>query len=232
MLLIAIDGACRRNGKPDCVSAAGVFIQHFDEYLRLTSTNLLTGHEEHSTNQRGELLALSLALSYVLTSKQSAQIVTDSEYLFNAMTKEWYITWAHNNWMTSTGSSVKNQDLWSKISGTYASCVDNGLEINFYHIKGHCIPFGKVSAAYLLKQDNTGMQLLSEVMLKYSSVCDTTRKDCLIKANELSERNNGFKLPASKLSQFVVSNVVVDAIATTCVDNADMLFNQAAANGS
>ena len=28
MLVIAIDGACRRNGKPDCVSAGGVFIMY------------------------------------------------------------------------------------------------------------------------------------------------------------------------------------------------------------
>ena len=62
MLLISIDGACRRNGKPDCVSAGGVFIQQFDSKLNLQQTSILSNYETASTNQRGELLALLTAL--------------------------------------------------------------------------------------------------------------------------------------------------------------------------
>ena len=65
---------------------------------------------------------------------------------------------------------------------------------------------------------------MAEVLLKYDSVCTTTKKDLLEQANVLSEKNNGFKLPPDKLRQFVVSNVMADAIATKCVEAADALM--------
>ena len=224
MLLISIDGACRRNGKPNCVSAGGVFIQQFDSELNLQQTSILSNYETASTNQRGELLALLTALDYIWSAKQSTQIVTDSEYLFNAMTKEWYKSWQHKCWVTATGEPVKNKDLWQEIASAYCRCEDAGIDIVFYHIKGHCIPFGKVTASTLLTKDTTGAHLMAEVLLKYDSVCTTTKKDLLEQANVLSEKNNGFKLPPDKLRQFVVSNVMADAIATKCVEAADALM--------
>ena len=224
MLLISIDGACRRNGKPDCVSAGGVFIQQFDKDLVLQQTSILSNYETQSTNQRGELLALLTALDHVWSAKQQTQIVTDSEYLFNAMTKEWYRSWQHKGWVTAMGEPVKNRDLWQEISKAYSRCLDEGIEIVFYHIKGHCIPFGKVTANTLLSKDNTGACLMAEVLLKYDAVSRTTKKDLLEQANVLSERNNGFQLPPDKLRQFVVSNVMADAVATKCVDAADALM--------
>lgn len=224
MLRISIDGACRRNGKPDCVAAGGVFIQQFDNYLNLQQTSILSNYEMASTNQRGELLALRTALDYVWSAKQPTQIVTDSEYLFNAMTKEWHKSWQHKGWVTAAGAPVKNRDLWQEISKSYCRCDDAGIEITFYHIKGHCIPFGKVTANTLLNKDTTGAHLLAEVFLKYDSVCTTTKKDLLEQANVLSEKNNGFKLPPYHLRQFVVSNVMADAIATKCVEAADALM--------
>jgi ribonuclease HI len=224
MLLIAIDGACRRNGKPDCVSAGGVFIQQFDKDLVLQQTSILSNYETQSTNQRGELLALLTALDHIWSAKQQTQIVTDSEYLFNAMTKEWYRSWQHKGWVTAMGEPVKNRDLWQEISKAYSRCLDEGIEIVFYHIKGHCIPFGKVTANTLLSKDNTGACLMAEVLLKYDAVSRTTKKDLLEQANVLSERNNGFQLPPDKLRQFVVSNVMADAVATKCVEAADALM--------
>ena len=93
MLVISIDGACRRNGKPNCVSAGGVFIMHYNNALELTHTALKSNYELESTNQRGEMLALLTAIDYVYDSKQSSQVITDSEYLFNTMTKNWCGNW-------------------------------------------------------------------------------------------------------------------------------------------
>jgi ribonuclease HI len=224
MLLISIDGACRRNGKPDCVSAGGVFIQQFDSELNLQQTSILSNYETASTNQRGELLALLTALDYVWSAKQSTQIVTDSEYLFNAMTKEWYKSWQYKCWVTATGEPVKNKDLWQEIARAYCRCEDAGIDIVFYHIKGHCIPFGKVTANTLLTKDTTGARLMTEVFIKYDMVSKTTKKNQLEQANTLSERNNGFKLTPDKMRQFVVANVMADAVATKCVEAADALM--------
>ena len=224
MLLIAIDGACRRNGTPTCVAAGGVFIQQFDDKHNLQQTNILSNYELKSTNQRGELIALLTALDYVWSARQETRIVTDSEYLFNAMTKEWYRSWQHKGWVTATGEPVKNKDLWQAISQAYCRCDEAGIDITFYHIKGHCIPFGKVTANTLLTKDCTGKWLMAEVLMKYNAVCISTRQEQLKQANILSEKNNGFALQPNTLRQFVVSNVIADAVATKCVDAADALL--------
>lgn len=223
-LVIAIDGACRRNGKPDCVSSGGVFIEEYDEQNNLVDTKMLSVWEVESTNQRGELNALFTALDYIYKSGKPAQIITDSEYMFNTMTKSWCLGWSGRGWLTASGDPVKNSDLWKKIYKVYCECIDVGIEPMFYHIKGHCIPFGKVTANTLLSKDDTGKALLTEVYLKYDSVCKTSRVKELEAANELSNRNNGFKLTEESLRHFVVINTMADAIATKCVDAADSLM--------
>ena len=217
MLLVAIDGASRRNGKPDCVSSGGVFIQHIDDSGSVVLADARSNYEIGSTNQRGELLALLTALDYIHVAGQEAQIITDSEYLFNCMTKEWYLRWQANNWRTATGEPVKNADLIKEIAHAVSGCTE---EINFYHIKGHVIPFGRVTADNLLRLDPSGQLLYSEVAKKYDALLPT--KGAIIKtAQELSIKNNGFELSKETLKRFVVSNVVVDAIATKVVDAAD-----------
>lgn len=217
MLRIAIDGACRRNGKPDCVSSGGVFVQQLSDDGVVVFAEARSNFEYESTNQRGELLALLTALDYVYSARQDAQIITDSEYLFNAMTNEWYVKWVHNNWKTSLGEPVKNADLWREIVHAMNKCV---TEINFYHIKGHVIPFGKVTAEKLLLIDPSGMLLYSEAAKKFDSLVPT-KKEAIEHAQELSVKNNRFRLDDETLKRFVVSNVVVDAIATKVVDTAD-----------
>ena len=224
MLAIAIDGACRRNGKPNCVSAAGVYIQQFDENRNFKQSKVLSNYELKSTNQRGELLALLTALDYIWSAKQETYIITDSEYLFNAMTKSWFNSWQHKGWVTATGEPVKNKDLWQAIAQLYTKCQDAGIEIIFYHIKGHCIPFGKVTANTLLTKDPTAQALSKEVCSKYDAVRETTKKDLLEQAQALSEKNNGFRLWQNDLKLFVVANVIADAVATKCVDAADALL--------
>jgi len=221
MLIISIDGACRRNGKPNCVSAGGVFIMQYNNNLELTQTMLRSNYELNSTNQRGELLALLTALEHVYESKQSAQIITDSEYLFNTMTKNWCGNWANKGWITSAGEPVKNKDIWLLVKHVYDRCVAENVEVIFYHVKGHTIPFGKVTAQRLLAQDESGMLLYKAVKQKYAEVFET--KEVYKQVAELSEKNNGFAPAQDILERFVVTNIVADAVATKCVEAADAL---------
>lgn len=220
---IAIDGACRRNGKPDCVSAGGVFIARYENGSPVpTSTTTIAISEKNSTNQRGEMLALLEALKYVRcvgkNETTEVQIITDSEYLFNAMTKCWYKSWMYSDWRTASGSQVKNYDLWQRIIEVYEEC--SGCDIIFYHIKGHCISFGKVTANNWLNFDPSGRCLHYEVAKKFD-LHKPNKQDTFDAAQELSERNNGFRLPSDIFKDFVVSNTVVDAIATKEVEEAD-----------
>lgn len=215
MLRISIDGATRRNGKPNCVAAGGVFIQHIEDGMTVM-TNTRSNYEHASTNQRGELLALLTALDYVHAAKQEAHIITDSEYLFNAMTKNWCDRWVHSNWKTAAGEPVKNADLWFAIYQAVSKCE----EVSFYHIKGHVIPFGRVTADNLLEADQTGLGLYNEAYKKFGTVAPTKAK-VIEAAQELSVKNNGFRLNDNLFREFVVANVVADAIATKVVDAAD-----------
>lgn len=222
-LLIAIDGACRRNGKPDCTASGGVFIQRYDDAGERTCTAVLSAYEYNSTNQRGELLALLKALEYIYSAGTDALVVTDSEYIFNAMTKKWYDNWRHNNWCTRSGDPAKNKDIWLEIAHAADKCDRADIEIIFYHIKGHCIPFGRVTADASLDVDHTGAQLHCLVCRKFDDVRASKTK-VLEAASDLSKRNNGFELPlnAPFIKQWVTANVVADAIATKVVDAADI----------
>lgn len=217
MLVIAIDGACRRNGKPDCTSSGGVFACQYVEGFGITSTKVMSTYEYNSTNQRGEMLALLMSLEFVKAVKKEAQIITDSEYLFNTMTREWYRSWSNNDWVTSSGNPVKNKDLWQKIVGVVDSLE---TEVHFFHIKGHCMPFGRVTADKLLESDRSGGMLFKSMKEKYEAV-KVSKVDTFKAAQELSERNNGFELLPDTLKRFVVANTMADAIATKAVEAAD-----------
>lgn len=223
MLLISIDGACRRNGKPDCTASGGVFIQQFDEHRRRVACDTLSAYEYNSTNQRGELLALLKALDYIYAADMEANVVTDSEYIFNAMTKGWYINWRANDWKTRSGDPVKNKDIWMEIAHVMQCCEYRiGIDINFYHIKGHCIPFGRVTAENALVRDTSGATLFSLVQARYDNALPT-KKEILDIACQLSVKNNGFEPDPATLKEWVTANVVADAIATKVVDAADSL---------
>lgn len=214
--IVAIDGACRRNGKPDCVSAGGVFIRSLnDPYGTLT----LSFSEKASTNQRGEMLALLGALHWLSKASPSeVQIITDSEYLFNAMTKGWHYKWADSGYTTAMGTPVKNADIWKDITTAMDLCQHQ--DIVFYHVKGHCIPFGKVTASNLLRADKSGRSLFDAVSVKFDSSL-ISRAALFEDAQQLSEKNNGFRLPEQIFKDFVVANTVVDAVATEEVEKAD-----------
>ncbi len=223
MILISIDGACRRNGKPNCLSAGGLFIAEYDDEFNLTKTSIQTTYELNSTNQRGEMMALKLALHHCYSHKQSAQIVTDSEYLFNTITKEWVTNWANKGWVTAAGEPVKNKDLWIGINAYHQECIKDNLEIVFYHIKGHTLPFGKVTGQSLLAKDLSGYSLFEAVSTKYDDV--GLKSEIRQNALELSKKNNGFSLDEDVLKRFVVTNAVADAVATRCVEAADSMLS-------
>ena len=89
--LIAIDGACRRPGKPDCLAIGACVVKDLE-------TGKIESHEAacetESTAQRGEILGLIQALEKCINiDAETFYIVSDSEYVVNCMNKEWYINW-------------------------------------------------------------------------------------------------------------------------------------------
>ena len=71
------------------------------------------GCAAHTTNNRMELTAAIEALS-TLRHPCEVELVTDSEYLKNGITK-WIENWRRRGWMTAEKKPVVNRDLWENL---------------------------------------------------------------------------------------------------------------------
>ncbi len=90
---------------------------------------------EPLTNQRAELYAIYKAIQRVNNTDTNLpiKIFSDSEYSIKSLTI-WIKTWKKNNWKSSTGESVKNQDIIKDIDELITA--HNGL-IEFQHVRAH-----------------------------------------------------------------------------------------------
>lgn len=90
---------------------------------------------EPLSNQRAELYAIYKAIKRVSKddNKLDIKIYTDSEYSINSLTK-WINTWKTNNWKSSTGKDVANQDLIKKIDKLMTEHMG---KIEFQHVRAH-----------------------------------------------------------------------------------------------
>lgn len=118
---IFTDGSCLGNpGK----GGIGVLLRYKQHEKKLSQGYLLT------TNNRMELLAVITALRS-LKEPCSATVYSDSQYMKNGIT-QWIHNWKKNNWKTSNGKPVKNQDLWL--------ALDQAMQPHDIHwswVKGH-----------------------------------------------------------------------------------------------
>lgn len=115
------DGACLGNpGK-----GGWACILRYGEHKRE-----LFGYDPHTTNNRMELTAAIQGLKR-LKESCSVEIITDSEYLKNGITK-WIHGWKQRSWMSSDKKPVKNQDLWMALEE-----LVNTHEAQWKWTKGH-----------------------------------------------------------------------------------------------
>ena len=71
------------------------------------------GCASHTTNNRMELTAAIEALK-ALKHPCDVELVTDSEYLKNGITK-WIQNWRRRGWLTADKKPVVNRDLWEDL---------------------------------------------------------------------------------------------------------------------
>lgn len=90
----------------------------------------LSGSESETTNNRMELTAAIQGLK-ALREPCTVEVVTDSEYLKNGITK-WIHGWKKNGWKTASKKPVVNQDLWNLLDE-----LVSGHEIKWTWTKGH-----------------------------------------------------------------------------------------------
>ncbi|MDR3224193.1 MAG: ribonuclease HI [Holosporales bacterium] len=118
---IYTDGSCLGNPGPG--GWAGVFIFH-------DKRSNISGYEKETTNNRMELIAAIESIKAV-PKYVSITLFTDSTYVKNGIT-QWIGTWEKNNWRSSSGKSVRNQDLWVNLVQ-----IVKERQIEWLWVKGH-----------------------------------------------------------------------------------------------
>ncbi len=89
-----------------------------------------SGGEDHTTNNRMELMAVIEALQK-LKDPMLVKLCGDSKYVLKGMT-EWMPGWKKRGWRKSDKKPVLNADLWKKLDE-----LMNMHDINVQWTKGH-----------------------------------------------------------------------------------------------
>ena len=118
---LVTDGSCL--GNPGRGGWAAI-LRHGDHSLELF------GGEGQTTNNRMEITAVLNGLR-ALKGSCRVTVETDSQYAKNGITT-WIHRWKKRGWKTTSGSPVKNQDLWRELESALA-----GHQVNWVWVKGH-----------------------------------------------------------------------------------------------
>jgi ribonuclease HI len=119
---IYTDGACTGNPGP-----GGWGVLFYDKENREYTCS---GNEEHTTNNRMELLATIEALR-LLPDHIKATLYTDSQYVKNGITV-WIKNWKVRGWLNAEKKPVKNKDLWEQLD----QLMDTHT-VQFEWVRGH-----------------------------------------------------------------------------------------------
>lgn len=210
-MLVAIDGAVKNPGTPDCLSVGcALFIESdSSELFRAVCEGTA------STSQRGEINGLISALTEAEAENltdDSLVILTDSQYLHDTVMYEWVQKWEAAGWISASGEPPKNADLWKKVFELIKKLEDRGVEVVMLWTKGHLYRYPAGQIKRCMQQDATGATLLSsiETMLNVAS----QRERAVEAFNACRAEHDMPPLPDNLAAEYIVYNCTVDAIAT------------------
>jgi ribonuclease HI len=132
--ILISDGACSKNPGP---GGWGMIL--------VTPEDLVFefgGHESETTNNRMELMGLYRGMQeiYKIEKKNKLSnhihVITDSKYVLDGASK-YVANWSRSAWRTSTGTEVKNQDLWEKILKGFTELKKFKMSFEYELVKGH-----------------------------------------------------------------------------------------------
>jgi ribonuclease HI len=116
------DGACSGNPGPGGWGAILRSGGHEKE---------LSGGFRRTTNNRMELIAVIKGLE-ALKEPCEVTVVTDSQYIVNAMEQGWAHRWRANGWRRNKKEKALNPDLWGKLLD-----LCGAHKVRFTWIRGH-----------------------------------------------------------------------------------------------
>jgi len=120
MVEIYTDGSSR--GNPGAGGYGAVLISREHKIRRE-----LSGGFRITTNNRMELLAVIVGLETLKVFPSQVLIYSDSQYVVNAVEKNWLIGWEKTNF-----KNKKNPDLWKRFLEVYRK-----HKVRFQWVKGH-----------------------------------------------------------------------------------------------
>lgn len=129
--IIYTDGCCLGNGKEDA-RGGWAFVIYNEKKETLAYGR---GHQDHTTNNRMELTAASMALSTLKKldmEEKEVILYSDSAYMINCRKQKWYKSWENNGWITSKKTPVENKDLWVDLIPYFEK-----ENYTFEKVKGH-----------------------------------------------------------------------------------------------
>jgi ribonuclease HI len=139
-IVLAVDGACSRNGMPGAAAGVGVYVAPRSRY-NVASPLATTG--PILTNQIAELVAGIAALkiardlvegrsAHIYGGKIVRQIVvkSDSQYLVNGMTA-WIFKWRNNGFTNARGGCVRNGRYFLQLDDLVQRLESKGVEVLF-----------------------------------------------------------------------------------------------------
>ena len=121
-ITLITDGACTGNPGPGGWAA----ILRYGAHERI-----LAGGTAMTTNNRMEVQAALEGLK-ALKEPCAVTLITDSQYLSNAVEKGWLENWISNGWRTAGKKPVKNVDLWQELI-----ILLEQHDVRFEWVRGH-----------------------------------------------------------------------------------------------
>jgi len=106
---LVTDGACSGNGTEAARGGWAAILTTPDG-----DETVLTGGEFPTTNNRMELIAALEGLR-AAPEGSDVELVTDSSYVANAISKGWLAGWQRKGWRTASKQPVANRDLWERM---------------------------------------------------------------------------------------------------------------------
>ena len=137
---IFTDGACSGNPGP---GGWGVLMRYGK------TEKELCGGEDHTTNNRMELMAAIQALE-ALTRPVEVALHTDSTYVKDGIT-QWIHGWKRNGWKTAAKKPVKNVELWQRLDDVLVR-----HDVTWHWVKGHSGQDGNERADALARKGVPG----------------------------------------------------------------------------
>lgn len=212
-MLFAIDGACKRNGEPTCVSVGVAWCITDDGDMGFKSK-----FEHESTSQRGELNGLTEALEFAAEHARDDEdiiIVTDSEYMFNTIALEWWSKWRANRWYGAQGDIVKNVDMWKHVAELMDKLAAKHCEVSMQWTKGHLVHYTPGNIKKAMEVDPTGVELYTRIAAVANRPADIGRIVQQFKEERVKHKH--MAPPDAIALEWAIVNATADALASYIV---------------